>query len=195
MISYSSQEFTASPLWERGWLFVLFSLGILRGMRLIVTGDFLTGISHILLKPPGVVRNQMTAWALRFGRRREVSAKQPCMSPQQRVALLCQSAAPNAAAALWSVVCTFQTCADPEQEETISLSDAVQTATPLMSKKHKKGSGAIRNFPLWCGRTPRVDSCGDMWASGRHYCLTSCLCSCAEKEMESASPLGAQGCR
>lgn len=31
------------------------------------------------------------------------------MSPQQRVALLCQSSARNAAAALWSIVCMFQT--------------------------------------------------------------------------------------
>lgn len=92
--------------------FWVFSLGILHGMWLIVKGDFfLTNISHILLKPPGLVRNQMTARALRFGRRRGVRARQPCMSPQQPAALLCQSSAPNAASAGRSIVCMFQTLA------------------------------------------------------------------------------------
>lgn len=133
--------------------FWVFSLGILHGMRLIVKGDFLTNISHILLRPQGLVRNQMTAWALRFGRRREVRAKQPCMSPQQHAALLCQSAATNAAtAALGSIVCALQTrwCrtggnyfTQVPQWWSADRQAANGVYAPLINSKHRKGSGAI----------------------------------------------------
>lgn len=116
--------------------FLVFSLGILHGMRLIVKGDFLTNISHILLKPPGLVRNQMTAWALWFGRRREVRAKQPCMSPQQRACFVVSViSAKRSRCSMKHCLYVSDYSADPEQEETISLkphSDAVQTDTLLI---------------------------------------------------------------
>lgn len=150
--------------------FWVFSLGILHGMRLIVKGDFLTNISHILLKPPGLVRNQMTAWALRFWKEERGQSQAAVHVP---AAVHCF---------VVSVIgakrsrCTMKHClhvSDSRWSRTGGnyFTQAPQWCSadghaansvfaPLMNKKHKKGSGAIQHFPccLWS-----TVLCGQCW--------------------------------
>lgn len=189
--------------------FWVFSLGILHGMRLIVKGDFLTNISHILLKPPGLVRNQMTAWALRFWKEER---------GQSQAAVHVPAAAHCFVVSVISAKrsrCTMKHCLHVSDSRWSRTGGSYFTQAPqwcsadghaansvfalLMNKKHKKGSGAIQHFPCCLWSWSCVDSVGDMLASGHNCCLTSCVCSCAEKKKKKKtvydSPLSAQGCR